>query len=48
MNPGDIICGDEKAAVSDTNPPLAPRVGIVSNMQANTVLEILLEQKYPL
>jgi len=36
------ICGDEKSEVSDENPPLAPRVGIVANMQANAVLEILL------
>jgi len=39
------ICGDEKSEVSDDNPPLAPRVGIVANMQANTVLEILLNKK---
>jgi sulfur carrier protein ThiS adenylyltransferase len=39
------ICGDEKSEVSDENPPLAPRVGIVANMQANTVLEILLSKK---
>jgi len=36
------ICGDEKSEVSEENPPLAPRVGIVANMQANVVLEILL------
>ncbi len=36
------ICGDEKSEISDNNPPLAPRVGIVANMQANLVLEILL------
>lgn len=39
------ICGDEKSEVSHNNPPLAPRVGMVANMQANTVLEILLEKK---
>ncbi len=39
------ICGDEKSEVSDDNPPIAPRVGIVANMQANTVLEILLSKK---
>lgn len=39
------ICGDEESEVSEDNPPLAPRVGIVANMQANTVLEILLEKK---
>lgn len=37
-----IICGDETHEVSDANPPLAPRVGVVANMQANAVLEILL------
>jgi len=37
------ICGDEKAEVSDDVPPIAPRVGIVANMQANVVLEILLK-----
>ncbi|MGE0090288.1 MAG: sulfur carrier protein ThiS adenylyltransferase ThiF [Bacteroidales bacterium] len=38
-----IICGDQKSEVSDENPPLAPRVGIVANMQANIALEILLK-----
>jgi sulfur carrier protein ThiS adenylyltransferase len=37
-----IICGDEIKEVSEQLPPLAPRVGIVANMQANAVLEILL------
>jgi sulfur carrier protein ThiS adenylyltransferase len=37
-----IICGDFESEVADNHPPLAPRVGIVSNMQANVVLEILL------
>ncbi|NPA45095.1 MAG: sulfur carrier protein ThiS adenylyltransferase ThiF [Chlorobi bacterium] len=36
------ICGDEKSEVSEENPPLAPRVNIVANMQANLVLDILL------
>ncbi|HON18629.1 MAG TPA: sulfur carrier protein ThiS adenylyltransferase ThiF [Salinivirgaceae bacterium] len=36
------ICGDLETEVSDDLPPLAPRVGVVSNMQANIVLEILL------
>jgi sulfur carrier protein ThiS adenylyltransferase len=39
------ICGDEKSEVSEDNPPLAPRVGIVAHMQANLVLEILLKDK---
>ncbi len=38
-----FICGDEVNEVSDDLPPLAPRVGVVANMQANTVLEILLK-----
>lgn len=38
------ICGDEKSEVSEENPPLAPRVGIVANMQANIVLDILLNK----
>ena len=36
------VCGDGQSEVSDENPPLAPRVGMVAHMQANTVLEILL------
>lgn len=38
------ICGDEKSEISEELPPLAPRVGIVANMQANTVMEILLNE----
>lgn len=38
------ICGDQENETSNQLPPLAPRVGIVSNMQANLVLEILLTQ----
>lgn len=38
------ICGDEESEISDDNPPLAPRVGIVANMQANLALEILLNE----
>jgi sulfur carrier protein ThiS adenylyltransferase len=38
------ICGDEESEISEDNPPLAPRVGMVANMQANTVLEILLKK----
>lgn len=37
------ICGDATKEVSEEMPPLAPRVGIVANMQANVVLEILLK-----
>lgn len=38
------ICGDGVNEVSDDLPPLAPRVGIVANMQANEVLKILLSE----
>jgi sulfur carrier protein ThiS adenylyltransferase len=36
------VCGDESSEVSESMPPLAPRVGIVANMQANVVLDILM------
>jgi sulfur carrier protein ThiS adenylyltransferase len=38
------VCGDESSEVSDNLPPMAPRVGIVANMQANTVIEILMKR----
>jgi sulfur carrier protein ThiS adenylyltransferase len=38
-----IVCGDQTLEVSDQRPPLAPRVGVVANMQANAVMEILLD-----
>ena len=38
-----FICGDRITEIGPEMPPLAPRVGIVSHMQANTVLQILLE-----
>jgi sulfur carrier protein ThiS adenylyltransferase len=38
------ICGDGISEASDDNPPLAPRVGITANIQANTVLELLLKK----
>ena len=37
------VCGDEVSEASDELPPLAPRVGIVASMQANTVVEILMK-----
>ncbi len=37
------ICGDEATEISPECPPLAPRVGIVANMQANVALELLLK-----
>jgi sulfur carrier protein ThiS adenylyltransferase len=37
-----FVCGDESSEVSENMPPMAPRVGIVANMQANVVIEILM------
>ena len=39
------VCGDESSEVSDNLPPLAPRVGIVANMEANLAIEILMNIK---
>jgi len=36
------IVGDRESEASQDNPPIAPRVGVVSNMMANVVLEVLL------
>ena len=38
------VCGDQIAEVNELNPPLAPGVGIVANMQANIVLDLLLSK----
>lgn len=38
------ICGDESTQAGDDFPPMAPRVGMVANMQANTVVEILMKK----
>ena len=38
------ICGDEMSEATDDYPPLAPRVCIVANMQANAVIEILMRK----
>ena len=40
-----FVCGDEYSEVSDNMPPIAPRVGIVANMQANIVVELLMNIK---
>jgi sulfur carrier protein ThiS adenylyltransferase len=39
------VCGDESTEVSEDLPPMAPRVGIVANMQANVVIEILMKKR---
>jgi sulfur carrier protein ThiS adenylyltransferase len=38
------VCGDESTVSDAELPPMAPRVGIVANMQANTVIEILMKK----
>lgn len=38
------VCGDESSEASEDFPTLAPRVGIVANMQANTVIELLMKR----
>jgi sulfur carrier protein ThiS adenylyltransferase len=42
-----VICGDEVSEVSDALPVLAPRIGMVANLQANEVLDILLKDFKP-
>ena len=39
------ICGDEISEIGPEMPPMAPRVGMVANMQANMVMEILLNSE---
>ncbi len=39
------VCGDESTEVSNEIPAMAPRIGIVANMQANAVIEILMNKK---
>ena len=39
------VCGDEYSEISDDLPPIAPRVGIVASMQANIVIELLMNIK---
>lgn len=39
------VCGDESSEASSILPPMAPRVGIVANMQANVVIEILMKMQ---
>ena len=40
-----FVCGDEASEVSESMPSMAPRVGMVANMQANVVIEILMQMK---
>lgn len=38
------VCGDESTEASEEHPPMAPRVGIVANMQADIVVELLMKK----
>lgn len=38
------VCGDETTIVSEQLPPMAPRVGIAAYMQANLVIELLMDK----
>jgi sulfur carrier protein ThiS adenylyltransferase len=38
------VCGDESSEASENLPTMAPRVGIVANLQANVVIEILMNR----
>ena len=40
-----FVCGDESSEASDELPSLAPRVGVVACMQANVVIELLMNRK---
>jgi sulfur carrier protein ThiS adenylyltransferase len=37
------ICGDFETEIANDMPPMAPRVGIVANMQANQAIELLIK-----
>lgn len=39
------LCGDGESEPGETVSPMAPRVGIVANMQANLVIELLYKKK---
>ncbi len=38
------ICGDFETEIADDMPPMAPRVGIVANMQANQAVELIIKK----
>ena len=40
-----FVCGDESTEASDNMPSMAPKVGMVANMQANVAIEILMNLK---
>lgn len=40
------ICGDESSEISLENPPIAPRVAVVANMQADLVIRLLYQKNH--
>ncbi len=42
------VCGDGVSEISEELPPMAPRVGVVANMQANLAVSILLNNEKPI
>jgi len=40
------LCGDEESEPTETVSPMAPRVGIVANLQANIVIELLYKRHH--
>ena len=40
------LCGDEESEPTEAVSPMAPRVGIVANMQANLVIELLYKKHH--
>lgn len=45
IDPNLYVCGDETSPTGSDMPPLAPRVSIVANMQANIAIDILMDLK---
>ena len=44
---GDLyVCGDESSELEENVSPTAPRVALVANMQANQIIEIIMEKEY--
>ncbi len=39
-----IVCGDQQSEVSEHCPLTAPRVGVVANMEANEVIDLLMKK----
>lgn len=40
------VCGDESSELEENISPTAPRVALVANMQANQIIELIMEKEY--